>query len=113
MSLLPRSFKFIFGSRTLRRRASFVGLSVVCIFILSCGRPATESECKKIIRAALKAELQEHYSSPKMVEQELPRLEAESMESLLPKCLGQRIKDEQLRCIDRAEAGDVAFEDCL
>ncbi len=79
----------------------------------SCGRPATESECKKIIRAALKAELQEHYSSKELIAKELPRLEEQSMAGLLPKCLGQRIRDEQLRCIDRAEAGEVAFEECL
>ena len=111
-SFFPR-FKLVLSSLYCRKAPLSIGFTLLCLALSSCGRPATESECKKIIRAALRAELQEHYSSQKMVEQELPRLEEESLDSLMPKCLGQRIKDEQLRCIDRAEAGEVAFEDCL
>lgn len=100
-------------SRSRRRNLGFV--SVLCaLVLLACGRPATEEECREILRAAAELELRERIEdTPELIAQELASIEESMKGPMMDKCVGKRITEKSLACVRSAKTSDELFGECL
>ena len=90
-------------------------LTVLGLALLAgaCGRPATERECRDILRSAALLELKERLGNEQLIEAELKVIEASMEEAMLEKCVGKRITEDKLACIRAAKTSDALFGECF
>jgi hypothetical protein len=100
--LLPKSLVLQFGLA-----ASLTGL------VLGCGRPATEKECRDILRTAALLELKERLGNEQLIEEELKGIESSMEGAMMEKCVGKRITEDKLTCIRGAKTSDQLFGECF
>lgn len=92
-----------------------------CLFIVAigslclaaCGRPASEAECREILRKSAELELSERLGSREMISAEVDAIEEEMEAKMMEKCVGKRITDGTIACIRQAQAADQLFKDCF
>lgn len=100
-------------------RPVFVGgvrwLALVCLLsAVGCGRPATEEECRVILRRAAELQLKGQLDvSSDVVKAELDAIEASMKEAMMQKCVGKRITDGALACVKRAQSSKQLLDECL
>lgn len=81
---------------------------------LGCGRPATEDECRIILRRAAELQLKEQFAASKeVVQTELDAIEASMKDAMMQKCVGKRITDGALACVKRAQSSKELLDVCL
>ena len=79
----------------------------------ACGRPATEAECRDILKSAALLELKEHLGNPQLIEAELKAIESSMEAPMMEKCVGKRISEEKLACIRAAKSSEQLFGECF
>lgn len=92
------------------------GLGALLIFLscAACGRPATEPECREILRKAALLELQPRLNeSEELIQQELTAIEESMQGAMMEKCVGKRISEKTLHCVREAQTTQVLFEECF
>jgi len=86
----------------------------LALCVSGCGRPATEDECRVILRRAAELQLEEQLDATKEVMQaELDAIEASMKEAMMQKCVGKRITDGALACVKRAKSSEELLDECL
>lgn len=77
-------------------------------------RYATEQDCERIIDRIVELELKEQgIKDPKLIEQRKADTRQQKREELLAGCVGKRISDSAMTCIDNAESSRDITEKCL
>ena len=91
------------------RRFSIVFLALAA---LSCGRRATQSDCDKILDRMVVVKLKErNITDPPSVQKMQAELRKDA-ETDLPGCVGKRITDSAMACIEKAETQEAIIK-CL
>jgi hypothetical protein len=83
------------------------------LLVCACGRPATEQECREILRTAALLELQARLGNQQLIEAELRAIETSMEATMMEKCVGKRITEEKLSCIRQAKASEELFGKCF
>ena len=87
---------------------------LAAFFLLGCGHPASESECREILRTAAQLELKARLDDSKhLIEQETAALEASMKGTMMDKCVGKRITDKALQCVRSARTSEELFDECF
>lgn len=89
------------------------GAALTTLTLGACGRPATESECREILRSAALLELRERLGNEQLISEELHAIESSMEGTMMKKCVGKRITEEKLACIRGAKTSDQLFKDCF
>lgn len=85
-------------------------LSLLGLALLGCGRPATEEECLSILRKSARVELTARLAEDeKLIADELAEIEKAMKPTMMKECVGKRVSDETLRCVERAKSKDELF----
>jgi len=91
-----------------------LGLCSLGLGLLGCGRPATEDECRVILRRAAELQLKDQFAASKeVVAAELDAIEASMKDAMMQKCVGKRVTDGALRCVKRAQTSKELLDVCL
>ncbi len=88
-------------------------ISLLVPFLAACGRPATEAECREILRSAALLELKERLGNEQLIEEELQAIEKSMEQPMMEKCVGKRITEDKLACIRAAKTSDELFGECF
>ncbi len=89
-------------------------LGLASLALLGCGHPASEGECKEILRAAAQLELKARLENDKaLIAQELASIESSMKDAMMHKCVGKRITDSVMRCVRNAKTSEELFEECF
>lgn len=90
-------------------------LLFVIILAAAAGcRRATEPDCERIIDKIVELELKEQgITDPKLVEERKVATRAHKRAELLEGCVGKRISDSALACIESAQSSKAITEECL
>ncbi|NUP06310.1 MAG: hypothetical protein HOW73_09655 [Polyangiaceae bacterium] len=102
------------------RHRAFLGtaavgaLATLCVLTAAgCGHPATREECLSILNKSAELKLKEDkVEDPEQVEHRKQQLLDAKGEELIGQCVGKRITDAALRCVDRATDA-AAVDRCL
>lgn len=94
------------------RPVKFIALSSL-LLAAACGRPASEEDCKEILRIAAKLELKQRLGNAELIESEIKDLETSMHGAMMKKCVGKRISDEALACMRGAQTADELFGKCF
>jgi hypothetical protein len=73
--------------------------------ISACGRPATESDCTKIVDKSIELQLKKMNRPP----DEIAKVKADTvakMKDRITQCIGKRITDRMMSCVDTSETPD-------
>jgi hypothetical protein len=93
--------------------AKFVTLLLVAFGVGACGRPATEDECREILRRTAELEMQGRLGSRELIEAEIKALEASMRPQMMKKCVGKRITDDAMACVRKAKSAEQLAQDCF
>lgn len=86
----------------------------VGILLLGCGRPATEADCREILRKAAELELVSRLDNDRtLVERELKGIEETMRGPMMERCVGKRISEGALACVRAAKTADEVVSVCL
>lgn len=85
---------------------------LTAIVFVGCGHPATEEECKRILRKSAELKLKEQEVNPALIEVRTEQMMDAIGDDLLAQCKGRRITDSILECVDKADSA-VAVDNCL
>ncbi len=89
----------------------FVGLGTLAL--VGCRR-ANEQDCERIIDRIVQLELEEQgITDPKVIEKRKRETRDQKREELLEGCVGKRISESALACIDNAKTSKEITEKCL
>jgi hypothetical protein len=89
-------------------------LSVLGLGLVGCGRPATEAECREILRRAAELELKTRLDGdPVLIETEVKAIETSLEEGIQKRCVGKRISSEAMECVRAAKSADEVVSKCL
>jgi hypothetical protein len=90
-------------------------LSIVSLTTaLGCGHPASEAECRVILRRAAELELRTTLrGSDQIVDGEVAALEQSMAPEMMKTCVGKRITDSALRCVRGAKTSEELLDECL
>ncbi len=92
----------------------FAGFACATLLVSGCGHPATENECREILRVAARLELKSHLDDSKqLIDQETAAIEAQMKRPMMEKCVGKRITEGALACMRTAKTADALFEECF
>jgi hypothetical protein len=81
---------------------------------LGCGRPATEAECREILRKSAELELVSRLDNDRtLVEKELKEIEETMRGPMMERCVGKRISEGALTCVRAAKTADEVVSVCL
>jgi hypothetical protein len=92
-------------------RATYVAFACcvalpAALFGVGCGRPATESDCNKVVEKNVQVQMKKmNITDPAAVTKEQDRIRA-SLQPQIKQCVGRRVTDSIMRCVDRAETPD-------
>ncbi len=91
-------------------RRAFVALSF--IVLAGCGRKATRADCEHFFNKNVEVKLKsEGVTDPPAIEKRQAELRKDLQEDL-DKCVGRRITDGMLKCVDGAQT-DTDVDKCL
>lgn len=93
--------------------AKFVTLLLVGLGVGACGRPATEDECREILRRTAELEMQGRLGSRELIEAEIKALQESMQSQMMKKCVGKRITDEAMECVRKAKTAEELSQDCF
>jgi hypothetical protein len=80
--------------------------------LLACGRPATEAECKRVVEKNVEVQMRKmNMGDPASIDKEKARILA-SMGPELQKCIGRKVSDGMMKCVDSAQTPED-IEKCL
>ena len=97
----------------LRKWALVLLGSVAATLGAGCGRPATRDECLAILDKSAELKLKEQkLSDPEQIAHRKKQLMDAKGEDLIGQCVGMRITEGALRCVQRAES-PAAVDRCL
>ncbi len=100
-------------SMSLRNLPPHLGVLLICLSSVGCGRPATEAECKEILRRTAELELSERLGDKNLVITELSVIEQSMREPMMRKCVGKRITEGVLSCVRSAKTSTQLSEECF
>lgn len=90
-----------------------IGLSLG-VLALGCGRPATEEDCREILRKSAELELVARLDNDRAaVDKELEAIENAMRPAMMERCVGKRISDGALKCVRSAKTADEIISVCL
>lgn len=96
-----------------RQRALWAA-SLIPLFLVGCGRPATEADCREILRKAAELELVSRLDNDRsLVEKELKAIEETMRGPMMERCVGKRISESALACVRAAKTADEVVSVCL
>lgn len=82
--------------------------------LAGCGRPATEDECRTILRRAAELQLKERLSTTqKVLEEELGAIEKSMEDVMMKECVGKRITQKAMACVKQARSSKQLLDECL
>ncbi|HQY59786.1 MAG: hypothetical protein IPQ09_19100 [Myxococcales bacterium] len=76
---------------------------VFAALLAACGHPATEAECRLMVDRNVELQVAGMLTPPPDLEKEKQRVRAE-MDGVLKGCVGRRITDRMLRCVQGAKS---------
>lgn len=79
----------------------------------ACGRPATEGECKEILRRTAELEMKGRLGNKALIAQEIDAIAASMREQMMKKCVGKRITDDAMKCVRAAKTAEELSEECF
>jgi hypothetical protein len=96
--------------RALRR---VLAACILALAAAACTRPASREECELLIRKTAELELQrQNVTDPAQIEKRTAELVAARGDKLLDKCVGRRIHDRAIACIQKATS-EQEIDACL
>jgi hypothetical protein len=93
--------------------AKFVTVLVLSSCVGACGRPATEQECREILRRTAELEMQGRLGSKQLIETEIAAIEGSMKEQMMKKCVGKRITEGAMACVRSAKTADELAQECF
>lgn len=88
--------------------------ALVTLLLFGCGHPASETDCREILRRAAELELRERLGSESpLIATEVQSIEESMKDAMMTKCVGKRITDDALACVRSATKSEQLFEECL
>lgn len=110
----PRLLRLQSLGERLRFSLGVVGILSVSFVVIGCGHPASESDCREILRRAAELELRERLGegSP-LIASEVQSIEESMKDTMMTKCVGKRITEDALACVRGAKKSEQLFEECL
>ncbi len=119
MALPPAAFGPIHSAVLLRdspralRRVLAACTLALALATAACTRPASREECEVLIRKTAELELQrQNVTDPAQIEKRTAELVAARGDKLLDKCVGRRIHDRAIACIQKATS-EQEIDACL
>lgn len=85
----------------------------LALLAVSCGRPATEEECREILHRTAELEMQGRLGDKGLIEQEIKAIEESMRPQMMKKCVGKRITDDALACVRAAKTAKELSEECF
>lgn len=82
-------------------------------FLSACGHPATEEECREIMRRTAELELGARLTDGNLIQGELAQIEQSMQEPMMKKCVGKRITAAALQCVREAKTSDELSNECF
>jgi hypothetical protein len=81
---------------------------------LGCGRPATVSDCERIISRVAELELKEvEVSDQEVVKSQIEGTQAAFRERMMSDCVGRRLRQSSLDCVNRATSATQVVSECF
>lgn len=81
---------------------------------LGCGRPATVDDCERIISRVAELELKEVEVSDKAVVQaQIEGTQAAFRDRMMSDCVGRRLRQSSLDCVNRATSASQVVSECF
>lgn len=80
-------------------------LSFVSLLLVGCSHPATTADCTKIVEKSVELTLSKMNRSPEEVEKQKSEALAQ-LSDRIHECVGKKITNGMLRCVDKSESMD-------
>ena len=85
---------------------------LLALVATGCGRKATESDCQKIVRRVVELEMAKlapdgNVAAEVKATQEALKQRAQKL------CVGRRVTESSLRCVDEAKSAQELIDDCF
>lgn len=88
--------------------------AVALFSAIGCGRPATVSDCERIISRVAELELKEvEVSDQEVVKSQIESAQAAFRERMMTDCVGRRLRQSSLDCVDRATSANQVVSECF
>lgn len=95
------------------RSQTFLGFLVTAVSLLpGCGHPASVAECEQIVERIARLELEQRGLDPKAVADEVESTKEAMRERTMKECVGRRITEKALRCVQDAKRSEQ-IEQCF
>ena len=95
-------------------RRALPGGSLILALLPSCGRPATAEECDEIVGRIAELELRESGGGdPAEVAAKVVDAKKQFQAEARSRCVGKRITEGALRCVQGAKTADEIVKRCL
>lgn len=90
-------------------------LLVAAALLAACGRPASVEDCERIVErvTVLEVERQRPGAKPEVLRAETERQQSITRDTMLKKCVGKRITNGIMRCVEQAKSADEIVGDCF
>ncbi len=98
------------------RACTYIGTVLLCAttLLIGCGHKATEAECERIVVRITELELEAaKVSDPNNINQQIERTKQTFADSVQRDCVGRRISDDTMACVDRATDAKQLVEECF
>jgi hypothetical protein len=88
-------------------------LGVLALVLAGCGHPATKEECEAIFRRSAEIALKsQNVTDPAEVEKHVAEAREAKGKAMVDECLGKRITEKAMVCVNRAETS-ADLDRCL
>ncbi len=87
-------------------------LAMAALVTIGCGHPATKEECTRILKKSAELKLKEQGKHPEVIEQRTEQLLDAKGEKLIEECVGRRITDSAVKCVEKATSA-TEVDKCL
>ncbi len=79
-------------------------LASICFSFFGCGHPANETECLQILNRTIQVEIEaQQFGSPEEAIKQRKQAFENYRNSFLKKCIGKRITQKAMTCIDQSK----------
>ncbi len=96
----------------MQRRRLGPALVMVALATAGCGHPATKEECTRILKKSAEFKLKEQGKHPEVIEQRTEQLLDAKGKQLIDECVGRRITDSAVKCVEKATSA-TEVDKCL
>jgi hypothetical protein len=86
--------------------------AVLAVLCLGCGRKATVEDCEQIVRRIAELELSSVVPAADL-NAEVKQAEQKFRERALADCVGRRITERSLACVQTAKTPEAVIDDCF